>query len=582
MFSNNIKKGVKGIASILIPAASLLMLSSCGEDYLDKQMTTQLNEELTFGSYDKAINVAYSVYSDLPQGLSQIGGSAMLASACDEAEFAIQTATIQRMNNGSWMATNLPENPFATYYTAMRKAYNFIENADRINYDDVRDNPDQAGVYEARVKDINMLKDEVMLLRAFYLFELCKRYGGVPIVKGKISYGDDVTIERSSLQDCVNEIVYWCDKTAETLPVKQDAAELGRLTKGVALALKAEVLLYAASDLWNDASWASGYSHPEYVSLPTGDRKARWRAAADAAKAVIDIEAKAGYALDTYTSLFGATSYKSKEVIFCRRAAADNNFEKVNLPIGFDNVTGGNCPSQNLVDAFMTKEGTGKNMVSREFDWNNPEMAADPYNKRDPRMKLFIVTNNSSMKDRNVECWSGGLDGEGVRNCTPTGYYIKKFLNSSLDLTRNQTAIHTWIYYRLAEIYLMYAEALNECEPGNADIKVYYDKVRNRTGVKMPLMADGLTQDEVRQLIRRERQVELCFEGKRYFDIRRWMDESALNAPLRAVKITKEDEKFKYSPYNLEQRVFDKKMYFYPIPQAEINKVPTMVQNPGW
>lgn len=567
------------IKKAIIVFASALMLTACGEDYLDKQITTSQTEEIVFGSYSKAVSVAYSVYADLPQGLSQISGSAMFAAACDEAEFAVQTAAVQRMNNGAWMASNMPENPYAAYYTAMRKSFNFIEHVDNVNMDDVKDNPDQPGVYETRHKDLMQLKEEVTLLRAFYLFELIKRYGGVPLVKGKLNYGDEIVIERSSLQDCVDEIVRICDETAPNLPLEQPDAELGRLTRGVALTLKADVLLYAASDLWNDPSWAQGYAHPEFISLSQNKSRAeRWKEAADAAKAVIDIESRAGYGIDTYTSLYGATAYKSKEVIFCRRADKTNSFEKTNLPIGFDYTTGGNCPSQNLVDAFMTKNG--KN--SEEFDWNNPEMAADPYKNRDPRLAKFIITNGTTIKERPVECWKGGRDGEGVRNCTPTGYYMNKFIHTSLDLSKSQTDIHTWIFYRLAEVYLMYAEALNECDPGNADIKTYYDKVRNRTGVKMPLMADNLSQDEVRQLIRRERQVELCFEGKRYFDIRRWMDEAALNAPLRGVKIEQSGDGFVYTPYEVEKRVFDKKMYFYPIPQSEINKLSTMDQNPGW
>lgn len=567
----------------IIIGAALMSLTAC-DDYLDKQMVTTINEDITFASYENAINTAYSVYSDLPRGLQEIGGSAMLAAACDEAEFTIQTASVQKMNDGSWMANNLPDNPFSKYYKAIRKSYNFIVNADRINFDDVKDNPDQPGTYEKNLANIQQLKSEVTLLRGFYLFELIKRYGGVPLVSGKLTYGEDEIQSRNTLQECVDEIVRICDETAAVLPVKQPADELGRLTKGVALALKSEVLLFAASDLWNNSSWASGYEYPELISLPAGDRAARWKDAADAAKAVIDLESAAGYGIDTYTSLFGENGYKSKEVIFCRRDDKSNSYEKTNLPIGFDLVTGGNCPSQNLVDAFMTKEGSGSSATSRPFDWNNPEMAADPYNKRDPRLKLWIATNGSSLKGRTVECWRGGLDGEGVRNCTPTGYYIKKFINANLDLTRNATAIHTWVYFRLAEIYLNYAEALNEYDPGNSDIKTYYDKVRNRTGVKMPLMASNLSQDEARQLIRLERRLELCFEGKRYFDTRRWMDEEALKAPLNGVKIEKQtDDVYTYTPFKVEDRVFDQKMYFYPIPQAEINKLPgVLVQNPGW
>lgn len=567
----------------IIIGAALMSLTAC-DDYLDKQMVTTINEDITFASYENAINTAYSVYSDLPRGLQEIDGSAMLASASDEAEFTIQTASVQKMNDGSWMASNLPDNPFSKYYKAIRKSYNFIENADRINFDDVKDNPDQPGTYEKNLANIQQLKSEVTLLRGFYLFELIKRYGGVPLVSGKLTYGEDEIGGRNTLQECVDEIVRICDETAAVLPVKQPADELGRLTKGVALALKSEVLLFAASDLWNNSSWASGYAHPELISLPAGDRAARWKAAADAAKAVIDLEGAAGYGIDTYTSLFGENGYKSKEVIFCRRDDKSNSYEKTNLPIGFDLVTGGNCPSQNLVDAFMTKEGSGSSATSRPFDWNNPDMAAAPYNKRDPRLKLWIATNGSSLKGRTVECWRGGLDGEGVRNCTPTGYYIKKFINANLDLTRNATAIHTWVYFRLAEIYLNYAEALNEYDPGNSDIKTYYDKVRNRTGVKMPLMDSNLSQDEARKLIRLERRLELCFEGKRYFDTRRWMDEEALKAPLNGVKIEKRaDDVYTYTPFKVEDRVFDQKMYFYPIPQAEINKLKgVLVQNPGW
>lgn len=561
----------------------MMSLTAC-DDYLDKQMVTSINEDITFASYENAINTAYSVYSDLPRGLEEIGGSAMLASACDEAEFTIQTASVQKMNDGSWMANNMPDNPFSKYYKAIRKSYNFIENADRINFDDVKDNPDQPGTYEKNLANIHQLKSEVTLLRAFYIFELIKRYGGVPLVNGKLTYGEDEIQGRNTLQECVDEIVRLCDESAAVLPVKQQDDELGRLTRGAALALKSEVLLFAASDLWNNPSWAQGYAYPELISLPAGDRVARWKAAADAAKAVIALENTAGYGIDTYTSIFGANGYKSKEVIFCRRDDKSNSFEKTNLPIGFDQVTGGNCPSQNLVDAFMTKEGSGSSITSSPFDWNNPEMAADPYNKRDPRLKLWIVTNASSLKSRTVECWRGGLDGEGVRNCTPTGYYIKKFVNTSLDLTRNETAIHTWIFFRLAEIYLNYIEALNECDPGNPEIKTYYDKLRNRTGVKMPAMASGLSQDEVRRLIRLERRIELCFEGKRYFDIRRWMDQEALTAPLRGVKIEKQgDDVYGYTPFKVEDRVFEPKMYFYPIPQAEINKLSgVLVQNPGW
>ena len=567
---------------LLLIITCLTVLTSC-EDFLDKNVVTTQNEEFTFASYENAISVAYSVYSDLPRGLEEIwgsNGSAMMASATDEAEFTIQTHSVQKFNTGSWLPTDMPDNPFNKYYASIRKVYNFLDNADRINYDDVRDNPSQPGIYESHLENVRQLIHEVLLLRAFYMFELIKRFGGVPIVKEKYDLDVDYsTLKRNTLEECINEIIFWCDSTAKVLPVKQVDAELGRLTSGAAKALKSQVLLFAASDLWNNSSWAEGYPNPELISLPAGDRNARWKAAADAAKVVIDMEAAAGYGLETHASLFGTTAYRSNEIIFCRRDAASNSFEKVNLPISYDLVTGGNCPSQNLVDAFQVKKSETEAV---DFDWTNSAHANNPYGSRDPRLAAFVVLNNSWFKERNVESWTGGRDGAGVRNATPTGYYIKKFVYPYSDLTTNKTSVHTWIYIRLSEIYLNYIEALNEYDPGNSDIEKYYNMIRKRSGVAMPGLPSGLTQKEVRKLIRQERFVELCFEGKRWFDLRRWMDEETLKQPLRAVEITKNGSGFTYHPYKLEERAFAKKLYFYPIPQSELNKLPDWVQNPLW
>lgn len=563
---------------IILIAPCLIFLSSC-DDFFDRDVSTHLTEEIVFTNYKTAIYVAAAVYADLPDGFAEIwasGGSAMMASATDEAEFAVQTHTVQRFNTGSWLPSSLPDNPISKYYESIRKANNFLKNADRIDYDAVKYDPSKPGEYEAQLADIEQWKVEVKLLRAYFLFELIKRFGGMPITND-IMFDQDSdysTIERKTLGECVDNIIEWCDYAAERLPAIQDVTtNLGRLTSGAAKAIKSQVLLYAASDLWNDPSWAGGYAHPLLISLPTGDRNTRWKAAADAAKAVIDMEAEAGYGLDTYSSLFSPTTHRSKEVIFCRRAGASNSFELVNVPIGFDRTTGGNCPSQNLVDAFQLTDGT-------DFDWSNPTNAANPYINRDPRLSSFVVLNNTHFKGRAIESWTGGRDGSGVRNATPTGYYLKKYVNPDLDLVSGTTSVHSWVLIRLAEIYLNYIEALNEYDPGNADITKYYDMIRSR--VSMPGLPDGLSQAQVRELIRQERFVELCFEGKRWFDLRRWMKGDELDKPLRAVEITKTGDNFQYSPYQLENRVFDTKMYFYPISQGELNKLPHWPQNPLW
>ena len=183
-----------------------------------------------------------------------------------------------------------------------------------------------------------------------------------------------------------------------------------------------------------------------------------------------------------------------------------------------------------------------------------------------------------------MELWNGGKDAPPIANATKTGYYLRKYVNENLNLLTNQTSVHSWVIFRLAEFYLNYAEALNEYSPGHKEIKESVDKIRQRENVGLPPLPDGLSQDEMRNSIRNERRVEFAFEDHRAWDLRRWMSAvDILNAPLQGMKVTKkQDNTFIYEPVKVEDRVFSPKMYFYPIPQNEVMIVEGIVQNPLW
>ena len=146
-----------------------------------------------------------------------------------------------------------------------------------------------------------------------------------------------------------------------------------------------------------------------------------------------------------------------------------------------------------------------------------------------------------------------------------------------------RTSVHSWVLFRISEIYLNYAEALNECDPGNPDILLYLNKVRERNGVRMPAVTET-DQQLVRERIRNERRIELAFEGHRLWDVRRWMiAPTVLSEPIYGVEINPLDSGYSYEKIEVEKRVFEPKMYFYPIPQnillMESNQ---WAQNPLW
>lgn len=571
----------------ILGVITLFLLNAC--EKLDREIITTLDKEEVNTIYSYTRARATALYINMPGGFMEVD-NAMFASAGDEAEHTLETSDVQLFNVGSWNAYQNPDNVWAKYFQAVRNVNLFLATSDSVNLEMYRLDPapSQQLIYQQRLAEIKRWKYEGRFLRAFYYFELIKRYGGVPIIKNALTLGDNFAdIQRNTLQESIQFITDECDSVAAKLPAKYPDSDLGRATQGAALALKAKVLLYAASDLWNDPSWAAGYAQPLLISLPAGDRNLRWKAAADAAKALIDLPGTTYALYSNYRNLFiTAQSFQSMEHILVRRNGTSNSFEAANYSVGYDLGKSGTTPSQNLVDAYEVKVDA---TTAVPFDWNNPAHTADPYSTttptaRDPRLQLNVIVNNSTYKSRTVELWTGGKDGKGKALASKTGYYLKKYVDEGINLLTGTTSIHSWDLIRLADVYLWYAEALNEYSPGHADIKIYVDKIRQRPGVAMPVVPVGLSQSQMRDVIRHERQVELAFEGHRIWDLRRWMKAPAvLSAPLKGVEITQTiPGTFTYAVINVENRVFEPKMYFYPIPQQELLKMPSWMQNPLW
>lgn len=570
---------MKKINILLSSSIAVLLLSSCNP-ILDREMILTMTEKQALESYDVAQKRVNGLYTYLPNGFSPVGG-AMMAAASDEAEYSVASSSVHMFNNGSWNPLNNPDNVWTYYYQGIRQATLFLETADQINMERYKLDPQNQADYEMRMANIERWKYEARFLRAYFYSELVKRYGGVPLANELMDMDTDYrNIPRNTLQECIDFIVDECGQVAPHLPAVYQASDMGRVTRGAALALKSRVLLYAASELFNNPVWAQGYERKDLISLSGTDRQTRWENAAKAAGEVLwgaDV-AEAGYKLSgNYQSLF--RSFSGNEIVLVRRNGYDNSFEKSNYPIGADQATGGTAPSGNLVDAYETTGG-------RTFTWKDPSMAARPYENRDPRFAATIMPNNSTFQGRPVECWEGGADGPDKNNASRTGYYLLKYVDPELKLLQGQSAIHSWIIIRLGEIYLNYAEAMNEAY--GPDAKGIYGKsareavneVRGRVG--MPdVVADS--KEEMREKIRHERRVELAFEDHRFWDVRRWMTApDDLNAPLKGVKVTRLSyNSFEYQSVEVESRSFKRSMYFYPIPQNELN-ITGWPQNPLW
>lgn len=550
-------------ACLIVASCFMLVLGSCKKAYEDiplDQLTDQYIWDPSDSSGTFASQYLSSIYAMLPTNHNRIGND-MLDAASDDAISSQTTQNpITNIATGGITVFSNPDNSWSTDYAGIRMCSVFLQNFSTVPLKNSYDRASWFG--EARV------------MRAFFYWELVRRYGGVPLLGDTVrALTDNVEIPRSSFQQCIEYIVKECDRATDSLrddPV--DNTHLGRWTKNGAMALKARVLLYAASDLYNGTN-----ASDNLIGYTTAD-PARWQLAADAAKAIIDQQ---NYALEpVFQDAF--VSQKSDEVIFAHLALPNTTMESSNGPIGFSTATaaGNTSPTQELADAFEMING--KSITNPTSGYK----ADSPYVNRDLRFAATILYNGAPWLNGTVETFDGGLSKPGgTITQTRTGYYMRKLLGDFAFKSTYYNQYHDYIYFRYAEVLLNFAEAQNESTGPNAAVYDAVEAIRERAGLNPFSLASTLSKDSMRVIIRNERRKELAFEEHRYWDIKRWkIAASVYNKPLHGIKIIKNSlGVLSYSVVPVLTTKFDAtKMYFYPIPYSEITSNKNMKQNPGW
>ena len=547
---------------------TFLFLASCAD--LDYTEATTRDEEWTYTYYGDGIkNLVFDVYAQVYTSEFETNSAYFLAGATDEAQFALETGAVNNYVNGGWSPANPYSSTWTKSYTAIADVNMYLEKLDQADLSDWQYNSD----YKNWVAQMEMFPFELRFLRAYFYFELFKTYGDVPLVTTTLTNGQANNITRTPADEIVKFIVEECDAVAPYLPVSYSTeygSEIGRATRVAAAALKARTLLYAASPLHN----------------PSGD-KARWAKAAEACKYVLDNAAAWGLKLSSYGSLWGHDAFFNTELIFGLGRGESNSFEMANYPVGVENGASGNCPTQSLVDQYEYQDN-GETFGER-YPGNIDLNTTDPYAGLDPRFALTVVKNgdewpSNGAQKKVIETFLGGFNGAPKYGATPTGYYLRKYVDGSCVTTAdNQTTRrHTWILFRLGEFYLDYAEAVYNAT-GSANDATYgmtandaVNVLRSRSDIKMPLFTeDG---DAWVTRYERERLVELAFENHRFWDVRRWKKGAQYFKSVQAASISSS----LMLTRSTTPRQWDEKYNLYPIPQSELKKNPNLTQNPGW
>jgi len=556
---------------ILLVLALLTLMSSCG-DYLDVIPNGSNTEAWMWTSRDNVRKIVNNIYNKFEQDYD-IVNSAFLESATDDAYHADPSESIHNFINGAWSPTNIPYNIWQDRYEGIRKTNYIIANIDAPVVEGESIPTPFTGDF---LGEKERLKGESYFLRALLYFDIAKNWGGGFIVGEDVYSLDDVdeviSMQQVSFDEMTAYIIEQCDKAIALLPSIYSGTTIGlrgRATKAAAQALKSRALLYLSSPLYNESNNSS-----------------RWVDAANAAKVALgDINYglyKGSSVDETYYDIF-RKAY-TKEVIFASQVTSGTTIEKRNFPPSLQGQSF-TQPSEDLVQAFPMANGK---LITDQLSGYD---ASKPYLNRDPRFYSFILYNGAVFKNTTIESYQGGKDGPAVSfTSSKTGYYLKKIMSKNVILLENKGDKINTVLFRYVELLLNYAEAMNEAYGPETDPNgkgetalSAINKIRERVGAG--LVPGGLSQSEFREIVKNERRIELCFEGHRFYDVRRWKEGSKyFTKPLVGVTIVKNtDGSFTYSSKVVQPRIFSDKMYLFPFPYSEVVKFKgSLTQNAGW
>lgn len=617
---------MKTFKYIIVSLSILPTAVSC--DWLDQVPEDELTLEMVFNDKTRTEDWLAGVYAGIADPYWDYMKFAGYDAMSDDCTLPQAWTTfgwnILDMVAGNWS----PASEWQMHYWTelpkyIRSAYIFMEN--------VKPLPG-AGVSAAEAE---LMKNEARFLIAYYYWLLLETYGAIPFKPGLVP--SDASFDELMLEQTpFDTVVDWIDRelveTAKVLPAFYvNNNKFGRATSVMCYAVRARMLLFAASPLVNGNADYRTYVNKSGKNLFSTDfDPEKWENAAAACKELIDLAEANDYKLyyeftqsgsiDPFLSyqnmMFKKWSDGNKEILFARPGGCDLwDYEKHAQPRG----SGGNGAlgvSQSLVDAFFMKNGlsiddpmsgyseegfsASSDMRNTAWSLGSPTNTAgeittagtfNMYCNREPRFYVSVLYNDAwyRQSSRRTEFHNTSMDGGGY-DSPQAGYLIRKKVSPDVHVMNDTYVYRPGIIYRLGEAYLNYAEALNESDPGNPDILLYLNKIRERSG--LPMYNDGdnairinaSDKDLMRELIRKERRVELCVEGIRYNDLRRWkLAETLLTGQVEGMNVSAATKTAFFKRTKLDiVRSYKKAFYFQPIPADEIDKNPNLRQNPYW
>ena len=621
---------MKKIFHIFYIASIILFVSSCNKGFLDvsTELADEMDMEKIFSNPADTRKFHRYIYDGVPNTMNMTWWSNFTTFKGQSNIWAFFSDDLNKYPSVFPYTRALdPTDDFISrwhYYKYIRQANLFLERAKEI--------PNTGMADFIGLTELNDLKAQARFFRAYYHYLLFEVYGPIPIMTTSIAIDQQqIDFPRNSVDEVVDFIYTELTEVSGELkdPDLSNINQLAVPTKGTALAVRARLMMYAASPLFN-----GGYS--EALTLVNKDGKRlfpdhdsqKWNKALDAVQQFIDYANSGHYELykaydggvfDPDRSIYEVHMSFNKETIFARSEDNTNStafwLDQKNVPRGArggNSINGGVAVTQELVDAFFMADGLtiSESPLYSESGFSNPgeditgQTDVGTYRmfiNREPRFYQTVFYNGRKWHVGNEQIWfqdntgnSGRSTNGAVAQRWPrTGHLLYKRMSRRVyaEGSHPRSEYRPPIIHRLAEFYLLYAEALNEVNPNDPRIIEYIDKIRERAGV--PLLRDIKTgiignQAAQREAVRAEMRVELCTEGQRFHDQRRWMladkspSEGGLNGAFYGMNVTASTLDEFYKRTKVHDRVFLRKEYLMPIPLNEIQKSVFLVQNPNY